>query len=298
MNNMAAYEFMKAANALSVPKVLQNGKYDCAYFFAYSVPLTAYYYDLKNAMHAQYAELPKDLAFSSALWLRDIMYWKDLSSSGDAQDKFRYGALDTWATGEAFISWMQQAPQWAKDNYITEFQLVPALHMCEMLGIKRDEVALNKAAAIGADELAVKLQICQTYVGTPKFNPSSPLQCKKLICALTGTKYVPDVKKVKDMTWQEKNERQKADKKAIEKASYQHPLNERVLGSILEYRQLRKKLSTYLVVGEDAKEFNGRTLYSLNPDGRDSGRLASGGLHLWTGVNMQNMEGSRDIYVR
>lgn len=295
MDNLSALQFMRQANALMIPKVLQNGKYDCAYFFAYNAPLNMYYHDLKNGMHAQYAELPKDLAFSSALWLRNIMYWKDLSSSGDRQDKFRYGALDTWATGEAYISWLQQAPDWAKANYVTEFQLMPALHMCEMTGIKRDMKALYKAAEEGAVELEKRLQTCRTLVGAPKFNPSSPLQCVKLICVLTGKKWVPDTKKVKDMTWQEQKERQNADKKEIAKVSYMHPLNERVLGSILEYRELRKQLSTYLTVGDKEKEFKDRILYSLNQDGTDTGRLASKEHHFWCGLNIQNMDGDKKI---
>ena len=296
MDKMAAVHFMRQANSLEVPKVLQNGKYDCAYFFAYNAPLTAYYYDLKNAMHAQYAELPKDLAFSSALWIREIMYWKDLSGTGDRQDKFRYGALDTWATGEAFISWIKQAPQWAKRNYITEFELVPSLHMSEMLGLRRDMEALHKAAKDGEEELSKLLAKCRAYVGIGNFNPSSSKQCVKLICAMTG---VPQPKKdgklVKDMTPQEKRARQASDKKAIQKASYAHPLNERVLTSILDYRTLRKELGTYLTVGEDSKEFgpsdNRRLLYSLNPDGTDSGRLASKSHHFWCGFNVQNMKG-------
>ena len=309
MNKMEAVRFMRAANALDVPKVLQNGKYDCAYFFAYSAPLTAYYYDLKNAMHAQYSELPKDLAFSSSLWIREIMYWKDLSSSGDSQDKFRYGALDTWATGEAFISWLSQAPDYAKRNYIEEFQLTPSLHMCEMRGIKRDMSRLHEAAEAGAIELDKKLVSIRNMVGSPKFNPSSSDQCVRLICFLTGAKLPDKTVLVKDMTPQEKRDRQAADKKAIEKASYAHPLNERVLGAVLEYRQLRKELTTYLTVGVAtktsgkkkkgeslAKEFGPagkeRILYSLNPDATDSGRLASKEHHFWCGLQIQNIKGA------
>lgn len=294
MNSMEAVHFMRKANALDVPKVLQNGKYDCAYFFAYNAPMTAYYYDLKNAMHAQYSELPKDLAFSSALWLRDIMYWKDLSGTGDQQDKLRYGAMDTWATGEAFISWMQQAPDWAKRNYVTEFQLTPALHMCEMRGIKRDMVALHKHEGAGQFALAKKLEECRAYTGSPKFNPSSPDQTLRLLCILTGQKIPPKVK-IADLTEQEKRQRLKANKAAIQKASYAHPINERVLGAVLEYRQIRKELGTYLTVGEKAKEFGPvgkeRILYSINQDGTDTARCASKEHHFWCGLQIQNMKG-------
>ena len=295
MDNMEAVAFMRKANALDVPKVLQNGKYDCAYFFAYSAPLTAYYYDLKNAMHCQYAELPKDLAFSSALWLREIMYWKDLSGTGDKQDKFRYGAMDTWATGEAFISWLLQAPDWAKNNYITQFQIVPALHMCEMRGLKRDMPTLRRANAIEQKKIAESLRLAQAYVGTDKFNPRSSPQCVRLICALSGKPMPKTDVKVKDMSPQEKRARQAADTKAIAKASYEHPLNERILSPILEYRKRSKSVSNYLTVDAEAKEFGPpgreRILYSINPDGTDSGRCASKSHHFWCGFNIQNVKG-------
>lgn len=312
MDSMDAVNFMRSVNSNDVRKVLQNGKYDCSYFFMYNAPLTAYYHDLKNGMHSQYCELPKDLAFSSALWLRDIMYWKDLSSSGDAQDKFRYGALDTWATGEAYISWLSQAPDWARKNYTQEFALVPSLHMVEMRGIKRDMVRLNEIAARKALELQALLRTCQTMVGSPKFNPSSPDQVVRLICALTGTKPPSKEIKVKDLSEQEKRARQAADKKAIEKASYAHPINERVLGAVTEYRELRKELSTYLATGVAlkstgkvkkgqslSKEFGPpgfeRVLFSLNPDATDSARLASKEHHFWTGINIQNMKSTGDV---
>lgn len=312
MDSMDAVQFMRSVNANDVRKVLQNGKYDCAYFFMYGAPLTAYYHDLKNGMHSQYCELPKDLAFSSALWLRDIMYWKDLSSSGDSQDKFRYGALDTWATGEAYISWLQQAPDWARTNYVTEFALVPSLHMVEMRGIRRDMPRLREVNARKQEELKGILATCQAMVGSPKFNPSSPDQVVKLICVLTGTKPPSKEVKVKDMTEQEKRARQAADKKAMEKASYAHPLNERILTAIKEYRELRKEISTYLPVGAAlkstakvkkgeslGKEFGPpgfeRVLFSLNPDATDSGRLASKEHHFWTGINIQNMKSSGDV---
>ena len=301
MTSMESVYFMREVNALDIPKVLQNGKYDCAYFFAYSAPLTAYYHDLKNGMHCQYAELPKDLAFSSALWLRDIMYWKDLSSTGDKQDKFRYGAMDTWATGEAYISWLLQAPDWAKANYVQQFTVVPALHMCEMRGLKRDMPTLRRANAIEEKKVAESLRLAQAYVGTDKFNPRSSQQCVRLLCVLSGKPMPKNEVKVKDMTPQEKRDRQASDVKAIAKASYEHPLNERILTPILEYRKRTKSISNYLTVGVDKKgdsiekEFGPtgkeRILYSLNPDGTDTGRCASKGHHFWCGFNIQNVKG-------
>lgn len=277
IKSMEAVKYMRQINDLDVPKVLQNGKYDAAWFFWYSAPLRAYLYDTANAFHAWYCELPKDLGMVSTFFIRDYMYHKDLSSSGDYIDQCRYNALDTWATGEVFLSWLQEAPDWAKRNYVMEFSVVPGAHMCEMTGIKRDMTALakfSKEAEVKQDELLTSLR---TMVATPNFNPSSPKQVLKLLHIL-GEKSA-----------------ESSDEKSLDAASFKHPLNERILGKILEYRGERKLSSTYLTTGADAKEFGPagkeRILYSLNPHGTDTGRLASKEHHFWCGLQVQNIPG-------
>jgi len=266
---------MRELNALNVPKVMQNGKYDCAWFHWYSAPPVAYLYDTANAFHSWYCELPKDLGFISSFMLREYMYHKDLSSSGDWLDSCRYNALDTWATGEVFLSWLQEAPDWAKRNYIMEFAVVPGAHMCEMTGIKRDMPALTKHAKAGEEKLDALLTSVRKMVGVPKFNPSSPKQCLALLKIL-GEKGA-----------------ESTDEKTLTAVSFKHPINERILGTILEYRGERKLTSTYLTTGESAKEFGPpgkeRILYSLNPHGTDTGRLASKEHHFWCGLQVQNI---------
>jgi DNA polymerase I-like protein with 3'-5' exonuclease and polymerase domains len=272
-------QWFRKLNALSAPKVMQNGKYDIAYCFMYGAPVTNYLFDTINAMHSWYCELPKDIGFSSSLLLRNSMYWKDLANSGDYIDACRYNALDTWTTGEAFISWLVTAPSWAKENYINEFPIVPACHMCEMTGIKRDMKFLHEANERGTKELERMLTSVRTMTGEANFNPSSPKQVVQLLKVL-GEKET------------EKN-KLSSNETALEPISYKHPLNERVLGTILDYRKQRKELSTYLPVGDDSKEFGPpskeRILFSLNPHGTDTGRLASKEHHFWCGLQVQNI---------
>ena len=132
IKSMDSIYWMRKINALQVPKVMQNGKYDCAYFARFGCPCWGYYFDTKNMLHAWYAELPKDLGSVSALLIRDSMYWKDLGDSANEQEQYLYNALDCWATAEACLSWLAAAPKWAKQNYVMEFMTVPAAHMCEM----------------------------------------------------------------------------------------------------------------------------------------------------------------------
>jgi DNA polymerase I-like protein with 3'-5' exonuclease and polymerase domains len=275
MKSMHAVHWMRDINKLNIPKVLQNGKYDLAYFFMYGAPVIAYLYDTANAFHAWYAELPKVLEAISAFFIRDSLYWKDLADSGDYTEKCRYNALDTWATGEAFLSWLQEAPDWAKRNYVDEFSVVPGCHMCEMTGIKRDMVVLKRANDAAEAKQEQLLSSIRKMVGTPNFNPSSPKQVLILLKALG------------------EREAKSSDEAQLSSTMFKHPINERILGTILEYRGERKLSSTYLTVGDKAKEFGPpgkeRILYSLNAHGTDTGRLASKEHHFWCGLQAQNV---------
>lgn len=262
VSSLEDIQLIRRLNDTKVPKVLQNGKYDSIYFHAYRAPLRSYYYDTVNMMHAWYAEFPKDLAFLQAFFIRDAFYWKDLSESKDPVEKMRYNCLDTWSTIEVAVTWLLEAPQWAKNNYYHEFTQVPiCLHM-ESMGIKRDIQLTEKYHREDSQALENKLKSLQTMVGHPGFNPSSPKQVVKLMTNL-------------GMKWEGRNAKPSSDDKNIQKAMLLHPINERVLGAINSYRSERKELSTYLPIGADAKEYKGRILYSINPHGTDTGRKSS-----------------------
>ena len=271
IKSMEAVRLMRMLNASSLPKVCQNGKYECAHFFAYSAPMTNYICDTLNALHAWYAELPKDLGFVSAFFNRNHMYWKEMSEGADDATLYHYNALDTWATGEAFLSWLKEAPAWAKRNYVSEFLQVPAAHMCEMRGIKRDMDRLRIFNSYGEKILNGLLTKLQKETAQPNFNPSSPKQVLALLHALGNR----DAESSNDAT--------------LSACKLRHPLNERVLGSITKYREERKELSTYLPVGAEAKEYKGRILYALNPHGTETGRYASKEHHFWCGLQIQNI---------
>src|SRR6185312_3480525 len=102
------------------------------------------------------------------------------------------------------------------------------------------------------------------------FNPGSSPQKKKLLVAL-GCKDIAD---------------KSADAKSLKKAAYRHPLNARICNTILKIQELRKRHSTYLTL---EKDYKGRVLYSLNPHGTDTSRLASRSHHFWCGFNVQQV---------
>lgn len=284
LDTLSAVRWMREINILPVPKIMQNGKYDLAYMFAYRAPVINYIGDTKNAMHSWMVELPKDLAFLTALFIRDVMYWKDLGAAGDKLDQLKYNALDTYGTMEAFLSWLVEAPDWAKRNYITKFRMVPSFHMCEMRGIKRDMKALEMFAEDGEKQLDTILSSLQSMTAQQKFNPSSPKQVTNLLHVL-GHSEIENGKRVPPSS---------SNEKFLDKYRVEHPLSAVIIDKILQYRGIRKLTSTYLTTGEKAKEYKGRILYGLHPDGTDTGRAASKEHHFWCGLQIQNIPAKED----
>jgi DNA polymerase I-like protein with 3'-5' exonuclease and polymerase domains len=274
-----ALAMMRRLNSEEVPagKVMQNGMYDAAYFCRYSAPLHNYLYDTANMFHCWLAELPKNLGFLNAFLVREAMYWKDLSNTNDLHEYYRYNALDTWGTGNAFLAMLAEIPSYAFNNYLLEFPLVFPSHMCEMTGIKRDMNAMESARKEQQAVVDKHTASLNAMLDIPKgesMNVMSPPQMKSLIkilgCADLGS----------------------TDEKNLKKVRFRHPFNARIVNSILKVRKARKLISTYITAG---KEFSylgkdtERVLYSLRPHGTDTGRQASSEHAFWCGINIQNI---------
>jgi len=273
---------------LPAQKIFQNGKYDCSYLLRYNCPPRNWLWDTAHFMHSWYSELPKDLAFLNAFFLRKVVYWKDLAETNDLQEYYRYNALDTWATANVWIQQILTAPDWARKNYQLEFPLVYPCLLAELTGIKRDTDRLLAARS----EVTTQGDAATTSLArmlTPGFNPASPVQVKTLLTIL-GCKDI-----------------ESTNEKDLAKASLRHPLNKLIIDRILEIRGLRKLASTYLRLPSDAKttgkyageggakEYKGRILYSLNPHGTDTGRLASKEHHFWCGLQIQNIPRGKEV---
>ena len=272
--------WMRKFNTLPAAKVLANGKYDCSYLLRFNAPLTNWLWDVQHLFHSWYSELPKDLAFLNAFFLRKVVYWKDLAETNDIEQYYRYNALDTWATANVWMQQILQAPAWAKRNYLLEFPLVYPCLLAEMTGLKRDMEALHKARADVDEKESSALASLRNMIDVPGFNPGSHVQVKALMRA-TGNADIAD----------------SSGEKNLNKASYRHPLNARIFSKILDIRGWRKLATTYLRLDSDkegskdngSKEYSGRILYALNPHGTETGRLASREHHFWTGLQIQNI---------
>ena len=255
---------------LSCPsqKIMQNGKYDTNYLLRYNLIPHNYIWDTATLMHSFYSELPKDLASLSAFFVRESMYWKDLAQTQDLEQYYLYNAKDTHQTALVLLGWIAEAPAWAITNYKMEFPLLFPCVMAEMRGIKRD---LKKLGEVN-EEISKKIETenanLSLELGVHSFNTNSPKQ-KKALLKILGCSDL-------DAT----------DEINLSKARQRHPLNSRILSQVSSIQKLRKLSSTYLVPG---KELNGRILYSLNPHGTDTGRLASREHHFWCGLQIQNI---------
>jgi DNA polymerase I-like protein with 3'-5' exonuclease and polymerase domains len=284
-----ALAWMRKFNELPAQKIFQNGKYDVSYLLRYNAAPTNWLWDTAHQMHSWYSELPKDLAFLNAFFLRKVVYWKDLAETNDLYEYYKYNALDTWATANVWIQWMRAAPDWARRNYSLEFPLVYPCLLAEMTGLKRDIDRLADARVEADNQISKELASLQRMVGSKSFNPNSPVQVKLLLKILG----CGDIESTNE--------------KDLNKARLRHPLNARIIDKILEIRGQRKLASTYLRLDSDAKtsgihkgegglkEFNGRILYALNPHGTDTGRLASREHHFWCGLQIQNIPRGKEV---
>ena len=284
LNSSYNLAFVRRINALPIQKVFQNGKYDNAYFLRYNAPPKDWMWDTAHFMHSWYSELPKDLAFLNAFFLREVVYWKDLAETSDTYEFYKYCALDTWATVNIWIVQMLTAPEWAMHNYFLEFPLAYPCLLSEMTGLQRDQEKLMATRA-ECDEHISKAQTSLNKMLGTNFNPASPPQTKTLLKILTGKEW------------------DSGDEKTLEKVAYLHPLNRIIVDKIKEVREYRTIKGRYLRHDDDrkfkkdgeeyanskgSKDFRGFWLYSLNPHHTDTGRLASSEHQFWCGQNVQN----------
>lgn len=281
-----AVTWMRKFNNLPAAKVFQNGKYDNAYLLRFNATPVNWLWDTAHLFHSWYSELPKDLAFLNAFFLRKVVYWKDLAETTDIEQYYRYNAMDTWATANVWIQQILQAPAWAKRNYLLEFPLVYPCLLAEMTGLKRDMERLSEARKEVDQKESEALDSLRRMVDAPAFNPGSHVQVKTLL-KITGNGDIAD----------------SSDEKTLNKASYRHPLNARIFTKVLDIRGWRKLATTYLRLDSDSegkkgngnKEYFGRILYALNPHGTTTGRLASREHHFWTGLQVQNIPRGREV---
>lgn len=270
-------ERMRRLNDTAAPKVMQGGTYDAVYFLRWNAPLRNWLYDTSNLFHSWYSELPKRLDYITAFAIRYVRYWKDDAASGGSFEFYQYNARDCWSTLMAWCSLILEVPDWAKANYLQEFPInFPCIHM-ELDGLATDKEEFDKSLSETEEKIRDSQRKLSTWIH-PDFNPRSPDQCKRLLYAFG---------------YRDRNgEVTSSDEPTLIQASATHPLLERLLSEILEYRGLAKLRDTYLVWD---KIWDGRLFYRLNPNGTDTGRLSSSESSFWCGLQIQNVPRGKEV---
>jgi DNA polymerase I-like protein with 3'-5' exonuclease and polymerase domains len=274
LDNLFSLGWVRKILSTPAAKIFQNGKYDISYLSRYNIIVHNYMWDTANLFHCMHPELPKDLGFLKAFFVRNAQYWKDLAETSDLREYYLYNAKDTWGTALAFLGMMLEIETYAKTNYLQEFPLVFPCHLSEMTGIRMDETKRVEQEKHFSEIIKKETESLGVMLGAPGFNPNSHVQVKKLLKVLG----CGDI--------------ESSNEKDLNKAMFRHPLNALLFSKILDIRGYRKLVSTYLVAGKD---LNGRILYALNPHGTDTGRLASREHHFWCGLQIQNIPRGKDV---
>ena len=267
-NSEWAWRFVQKMNKTPAAKIFQNGQYDNTYFARWNCLPVNWLWDTLTLMHCWYSELPKNLGFISAFAIRKVRFWKDDGASGSIEDKMRYNALDVWGTLNSFLSLMSEIPAYAARNYAIEFPMnFPSIN-CALEGLKVDMAAFEAAKTKKEAEAEAILVRAQFLLSDNKFNPRSPVQMKRLF-GLLGCGHLKTTGAA-DML----------------KARYASPLNEFLLGLLVDYKKAATLISNYL---NKEKIWNERFYYAIDPAGTDTGRSASKASAFWVGGNIQKI---------
>ena len=271
---------LKRINALPVPKAMHNGMYDATHSIIYNAPPHNFVYDTMAMAHAEYAELPKDLAFVASYQLFDYINWKDdaeaASKSKDQEKYWAYNAKDTWNGARILVSQLRTAPEYAFTNYREKFQLVyPALY-CNFEGLRIDQAKRIQLRQEAQTRLRKAESSLRVKLADPAFNPGSWQQVEKYVYSVFGAKK-PNIGKSKSCT----------DEKNLVAVGQQHPLLTRLTDDIISYRGDQKAIGTYY----DYLQHKGRLLWGLNPFGTETERMACSASSLWCGTQVQNIPG-------
>lgn len=262
MRTMNDIHWMRAFNKTEAPKVMHNGRYDSTYLLRYNAPLHNWVYDTLGMMHSWMVELPRSLDFTTALVIRNSMYWKDEAK----HDVYGYNAKDCHATAWACLALLVEMPQWAKDNYLSNFKMVFPAICCGLEGFRQDPAELYRLSMYYTEEIE-KDRAWWDKVVCKNFNIGSPAQVKTLFTDVLGTGI------------------QDTGAGTLKGIQHKHPFWRLMVDRLISSREKRKADSTYMNI----IPFAGRVLYELDPFGTVTCRFASKESSFWCGTQIQNI---------
>lgn len=166
---------------------------------------------------------------------------------------------------------LEKSPALKRLYYNMEEPLVRVLSRMELAGVKVDMTSLYEFAVSLRTQMEEREKLIREIAGDPDLNVSSPKQVGELIFEKLGLD--PKAKKPKKGNWP-------TDEQTLQELSDRSP----VIEAILDYRGLRKLLSTYIEpFGSFVSKVDGRVHTTFNQALTSTGRLSS------SNPNLQNI---------
>lgn len=276
----------KAINANKAIKIFQNGSYDNSWYIRDRIPTYNYHIDTIHLWHSLYPELPKRLDYIASFCLDRVQFWKEDIKGIDAKDVskqdsdmetyFRYNALDCYNTLMScrVLLAILLSSDWAKWNYMTEFQMMLIALKMSMRGFKADKMLLGEIRCkLEAEALQAEKDF-RTLADDPELNVNSPVQIKEFLYEQIGMpKIGPRAK------------RGTTDKKVLKLVRLEHPLYAYIIDTLAKAKEPKRTISNICDMTMYTKRF--RT--ALSACGTETWRFASKASNFWDGTNMQNI---------
>jgi DNA polymerase I len=276
-------EFRVIFESEQIEKIGQNIKFDLLMLAQYGMELNGKLFDTMIAHYLIQPELRHGMDYLAEIYLkyRTIHFEDIVGSKGKNQMSIRTVELDKlcdYAAEDADITFRLkkilekelEANSLSSLFYDIEMPLMKVLSIIERNGVRLDIPALAESSTILTAEMGVLEKEIHELAGG-EFNVSSPMQVGEVLF----DRLQLDAKAKKTKTGQ-----YSTSEDILEKLQSKHP----IIGKILDYRGLKKLLSTYIdSLPQLVNPKTGKVHTSFNQTVTATGRLSS------TNPNLQNI---------
>ncbi|MFT3751464.1 MAG: DNA polymerase I [Paludibacter sp.] len=277
------HEFKVIFESEHIEKIGQNIKFDLLMLSQYGIQLKGKLFDTMIAHYLVQPELRHGMDYLAEIYLKyRTIHFEDLMT-GKGKNQLDIRAVDInllcdYAAEDADITFKlkQVLEKELKDNsleklfYEVEMPLLKVLATMERTGVRIDSEALRQSSEILTDEM-LKLEKEIHEMAGYEFNVSSPAQVGEILF---------DRLKLDDKAKKTKTGQYSTAEDVLEKIRSKHP----IIGKILDYRGLKKLLSTYIdALPQMINPVTSKVHTSYNQTVAATGRLSS------TNPNLQNI---------
>jgi len=266
-----------------IEKIGQNMKFDLLMLWQYGIELQGKLFDTMIAHYLVQPELRHGMDYLAEIYLnyRTIHFEDLVGAKGKNQADIRtvdinklcdYAAEDADVTFRLKQILEKELKENALENlfYEIEMPLMQVLATMEHTGVRIDSEALRQSSVILTDEMLNLEKEIHDMAGY-EFNVSSPMQVGEILF---------DRLKLDDKAKKTKTGQYSTSEDILEKLQSKHP----IIGKILDYRGLKKLLSTYIdALPQLISQVTGKVHTSYNQTVAATGRLSS------TNPNLQNI---------